>query len=296
MSQLPVIFHPDYVPEGLSHFDRLRAVADLVAQENLGVLIAPQPLAASGLQGLHDNAYVSAVLTGEMPLARSAYLPWSPGLVRSALLMLGGQLLGAQLAQTHGICINLACGFHHAHPARGGGFCIFNGLALVAHAFPALRVSVLDCDEHGGDGTEAFTQILPNLSATSLFGSRFGLRGTGKSRALRVPVGADIDVNALYLEVLEQAISEVLEEAPDLVLYQAGMDLHEHDPRATLKVSAHTLMRRDTLVLSSFKKAGIPVLVVMAGAYQSPDKVATLYRQTLHAANAVLPRITHTPR
>jgi len=104
-----------------------------------------------------------------MPLANSAYLPWSTLLVNACLHMLGGQLLGAQLALAHGRCINLACGFHHAHPNTGGGFCLFNGLALVAHAFPQLKIAVLDCDEHGGDGTEAFAQRLSNLHTFSVF-------------------------------------------------------------------------------------------------------------------------------
>lgn len=130
---------------------------------------------------LHDARYVEAVVHGQMPLAGSAYLPWSNALVDSCLHMLGGQMLAAQLAISHGLAINLACGFHHAHPDRGGGYCVFNGLALVAQQHPMWRVTVLDCDEHGGDGTEAFCALLPNLSAISIFGTRFGFRRHAES-------------------------------------------------------------------------------------------------------------------
>ena len=88
------------------------------------------------------------------------------------------RLLAAQINQRTLIALprSRVFGFHHAHPDTGGGFCVFNGLALVAHARPTLKVAVLDCDEHGGDGTEAFAKRLINLHTFSVFGSRFGVR------------------------------------------------------------------------------------------------------------------------
>jgi acetoin utilization deacetylase AcuC-like enzyme len=281
---VPLVFHPDYAPPSLPHFARLQAVAQLAQNQQLGVFHQPSPLQPDALMGLHDADYVDAFYAGRRPLANSAHLPWSPALVQAVSLMLGGQLLGAALAKQHGVAINLACGFHHAHPARGGGFCVFNGLALVAHAFPQWQVAVLDCDEHGGDGTEAFVDRLPNLTAISIFGSRFGLRGADRSRALRVPAPGTDDVDDRYLEVIDQALGELLDAAPDLVIYQAGMDSHCDDPRATLKVSTEALARRDARVFSSLRKANLPVLGVLAGAYQSPDITAGLYRSTLLAA------------
>jgi len=281
---LPLVYHPDYAPAGLEHFARLRVVAEMAQAEALGEFYLPQPVTRADLQGLHDDAYLDAVLTGTLPLASSAYLPWSAQLVNACLHMLGGQLLGAQLALTHGRCINLACGFHHAHPNTGGGFCLLNGLALVAHAMPKLKVAVLDCDEHGGDGTEAFAKRLSNLHTFSVFGSRFGVRGGLRSRALQVPGACTPAVDSLYLEVLDQALEEVLALAPDLVIYQAGMDSHEHDPRATLKVNTATLARRDQIVFATFRQAQIPVLGVLAGAYQGPQQVAELYLNLLLAA------------
>ncbi len=283
---LPLVYHPDYAPAGLEHFSRLRVVAEMAQVHRLGKFHLPQIIAKADLQGLHDDVYLDAVLTGKMPLAGSAYLAWSEQLVNACLYMLGGQLLGAQLALANGRCINLACGFHHAHPSTGGGFCILNGLALVAHAMPKLKVAVLDCDEHGGDGTEAFAKRLSNLHTFSVFGSRFGVRGGLRSRALQVPGAGTVAVNRLYLEVLDQALTEVLALAPDLVIYQAGMDSHEHDPRATLKLTTATLARRDQIVFATFKQAKIPVLGVLAGAYQGPQQVAEMYRNLLLAAGA----------
>ena len=284
--KLPLVYHPDYAPDQLAHFGRLRVVAEMAASEDLGQFHFPQPLTLSDLRGLHDDAYLDAMLSGTLPLASSAYLPWSETLVNACLHMLGGQLLGAQLALAHGRSINLACGFHHAHPNTGGGFCVFNGLALVAHAYPKLTVAVFDCDEHGGDGTEAFAKRMSNLNTFSVFGSRFGVRGGVRSRAFHVPGGGSETVNQLYLAVVDQVLDEILALAPDLVVYQAGMDSHEHDPRATLKLNTATLARRDQVVFATFRQAEIPVLGVLAGAYQGPQQVAEMYRNMLLAAGA----------
>jgi acetoin utilization deacetylase AcuC-like enzyme len=285
-----LVYHPAYQASGLAHFSRLEKTHEQLLPKSLVRVHAPQPVDPQSLRTLHDERYVDAVLHGHMPLAGSAYLPWSPGLVDACLHMLGGQLLAAQLARQHGLAINLACGFHHSHPTRGGGFCVFNGLALVAQQHPELRVAVLDCDEHGGDGTEAFCALLPNFSAISIFGTRFGVRGGVRSRALAVPRkfegggarGRD------YLAVLDQALHELLVAAPDLVLYQASADSHVQDPKSTLRLSSATLNERDWRVFRALLHAGIPVVVTVAGGYQQPAEVAALYLQTIQSASRAL--------
>lgn len=289
-ASVDLVYHPAYQASGLAHFSRLAKTRELLLQHPRVRVHTPDRLDPQCLRTLHEANYVEAVLHGQMPLAGSAYLPWSPGLVEACLHMLGGQMLGTQLARTHGLAINLACGFHHSHPARGGGYCVFNGLALVAHQHPELRVAVLDCDEHGGDGTEAFCAQLPNLSAISIFGTRFGVRGGVRSRALAVPreIEGEAASGRAYLDVLDQALDELIVAAPDLVLYQASADSHEQDPKSTLRLSSATLAERDLRVFRALLHAGIPVLVTVAGGYQLPFEVAALYMQTVQtAAHAV---------
>lgn len=280
-----LVYSPAYQRSRLAHFERLERAHAMGLSAGVVRVHEPDALDPEALRELHSPRYVDAVVRGEMPLAGSAYLPWSTALVDACLFMLGGQLLAARLALSQGLAINLACGFHHAHPDRGGGYCVFNGLALVAQQHPAWRVTVLDCDEHGGDGTEAFCALLPNLSAISIFGTRFGLRGGTRSRAFSVPREDVAGVSAEdYLAVLDQALSLILDEAPTIVLYQASADSHIDDPKATLRLSSETLAERDWRVFRALRAAGIPVLVTMAGGYQHPDVVAGLYAQTITLA------------
>lgn len=283
--QVDLVYDTAYLADDLPHFRRLGQTWALAVGLGLARGHAPDPLPDGLLEQLHDPLYVDAVRRGIAPLCNSAYLPWSPALVRACEAMLGGQLSAARIARRSGLCVNLACGFHHAHPQRGGGYCVFNGLALVALAHPELKVAVLDCDEHGGDGTEAYCALLPNLRAISVFGTRFGITGGERSLALRVPRDASGAAEpAGYLEVLDEALGRLLDDPPDLVLYQASADTHSADPRASLKLSTATLARRDQCVFATLRAAAIPVVVTLAGGYQAPGDVAALYLQTLRIA------------
>jgi acetoin utilization deacetylase AcuC-like enzyme len=245
---------------------------------------APAEVSLDALLRLHHRDYVEAMLSGSGALARTPYLPWSPGLVSACRHMLGGQLAAARRALADGCAVNIACGFHHAHPDRGGGYCVFNGLAHVAAELADLTVCVLDCDEHGGDGTEAFCGQLPNLEAISIFGSRFGIRGQPRSRALAVPRSDDEPSDAAFLGALDQALDSIVRRRPDLVLYQASTDSHIDDPKSTLRLTTETLATRDQRVLRLLAGTGIPVVISFAGGYQSAERVAVLQCHTLEIA------------
>jgi acetoin utilization deacetylase AcuC-like enzyme len=281
-TQIPCFYAPSYCPAApdpnAAHFARIALLQQMLAKQSHWRWCAATPISMQALEAVHAPHYVRAMCEGIAPLARSANLAWSQPLIDAAMAMVGGQLQGASTALAHGVALNLAIGFHHAFPAYGGGYCVFNGLAAVAALNPTRRILVLDCDEHGGDGTAAFANQLANLSTISIFGTRFGLQTNANTLALRVPVSEHTDQT--YLETLAQALDHALVQCPDLVLYQAGVDMHQHDPKATLKLSDATLKRRDRMVFSTLKAAGIPLLCSFAGGYQSPQTIAALYFET----------------
>jgi acetoin utilization deacetylase AcuC-like enzyme len=279
---LEVWYSADYACGGAAHFARLPATAERLAKDARFRIRKAEPIDTAWLSRLHAPAYVNAFLSGVGSAANSSYLPWSESLRRGVLAMLGGQLAAATHALDGGAAANLAIGFHHAHPDRGGGFCVFNGLALVALAHPTRNIAVLDCDEHGSDGTEAFCARLPNLWNFSLFGTRFGLRGGPRSRAFQVPRGAD--AASAFRTALDQALDELSALKPDLLLYQAGVDSHSADPRGTLNLSDADFAHRDRAVFALCRAAQLPVLLSFAGGYQSAETSAALYLATLAAA------------
>ncbi|MCQ4166637.1 hypothetical protein [Tahibacter harae] len=282
MRRLRIYYRSEYAPPQPFMLARLRALADSLAACPQVEMHAPQPIALSALRGLHSEDYLDAFLHGREPLASSQGVAWTPALRDATLAMLGGQLEAAQHAFAHGIAMNVARGFHHAWWARGGGFCALNGLALLAHHLPQKKVFVIDCDEHGGDGTEDFCTRLPNLYNASVFGTRYGY--VGGPRAWAFPVDVRRDGYAVYAAALEQIRSLLAGLRPDLLVYQAGVDCHRDDRKGRAGLSTHQLFRRDRSVFGMARELRIPLVFVVAGGYQDARILARLNRNTVRAA------------
>lgn len=283
--RIPAFFRPEYAPADEPSLARLGVTASKLARLGLATLKQPTPLAAEALTGLHEERYFRAFLSGEEPLASRHGIRWSPALRDATLAMLGGQLAATDLALDEGIAMNIARGFHHATPDVGSGFCPLNGLALVAHARPELRVMVIDCDEHGGNGTEEFAVRLPNLYNVSIFGTRFGCRGGVRSWAFQVRV-PEMGFER-YLDALRETEALVDAHRPGLLLYQAGADCHQNDPKSSTKLSTRQLFQRDLAVFRLARSRRIPIVFVVAGGYQHAERVARLNVNTVRAARMV---------
>jgi acetoin utilization deacetylase AcuC-like enzyme len=286
LKPLRVYFSARYAPSATPSLARLSGVARRLAACANVELCAPRALDLAALDGLHSAAYTAAFLAGEEPLASSQGIAWSPEVRDAVLAMLGGQLDGAAHALAQGVAMNLARGFHHAGPARGGGFCAMNGLALVAHHWSGKRIFVIDCDEHGGDGTEEFCSRLPNLYNATIFGTRYGCRGAARSWLF--PVDVRRQGFAAYRRALDDVAGLLQQHRPDLILYQAGVDCHRDDPKGgRAGLSTLQLFQRDRLVFGMARAQAIPLLFVVAGGYQDARKLAALNLNTVKAALGV---------
>lgn len=286
----PIIgyYAPAYATDDSPLLARLAVAAERMQELGLVAFRQPQPLDIARLAGLHSERYLHAFEHGIAPLASSQGIPWTPAVRDATLAMLGGQLAAVDTALETGIALNLARGFHHAVPERGSGYCPINGLALVAKEHPDKRVFVIDCDEHGGNGTEEFAALLPNLFNFSIFGTRFGCRGGTRSWA--VPVRVREQGFEAYRAALVQAGEEAVAQRADLILYQAGADCHIDDPKSRARLSRSELFHRDLMVFELARRHGIPLVFVVAGGYQRPDRVARLNINTVRAARWVYSR------
>ena len=263
---------------------KLAPVARQVLEKGFAEIVDPGSIEVEKLRRLHAPEYVGAFLNGRNPLASSQGWEWTPQIRDGVLAIQAGQLVGARLALDHGIAANIAQGFHHAIYSQGSAYRTFNGLALVAQEYPQKSVSVLDCDEHGGNGTEEFTRRLPNLSQCTIHGSRFGCCGTERSRCFTLQ--AVTNNFGIYESALEQSFAQILQWRPDLLLYQAGADPHINDPLGTLGMTTEQMKQRDQIVFQFCARNSLPVLFVLAGGYQKPieTKLAPLHVNTFETA------------
>lgn len=283
--RIPAYFCDAYAPAEVPLLARLGTTRDTLQRLGLVDLYTPSAIDPAVLDGLHDPEYLQAFLHGHDPLASRQGIPWSERVRDAALSMLGGQLEAAQHAIGNGgIAMNIARGFHHAHPATGSAFCPLNGLALLAHVMPERRIMVIDCDEHGGNGTEEFAAQMPNLHAVSIFGTRFGCRGGVRSWAFHVTREQGFPS---YLRALHTTAALIEQVQPDLLIYQAGADCHRNDPKSLLRLTAREMFERDLFVFDVARKHGLPTLFVIAGGYQQAEHVARLNANTARAARMV---------
>lgn len=283
--KLNVFYSSSYVCTSAPVLARLATTAEELKQFPFVKFVVPRPFDPKLLEGIHSARYIDAFMQGQEPLASSQGIKWTPGIRDATLAMLSGQIEGVDSAFENGIAMNIARGFHHAVRERGSGYCPMNGLALVAHTFPGKRVLVLDCDEHGGNGTEEFAAEFPNLFNVSIFGTRFGCIGGTRSWAFQV--SAKSEGFDKYLAVLQRAESLIKELRPDILLYQAGADCHEKDPKSRTGLTTEEMFHRDCFVFQIAKSNAIPILFMVAGGYQHPKKIAELNANTVRAAESI---------
>ena len=233
----------------------------------------------------HCPQYVSDIVAGTLDhkARRRLGLPWSEGLVKRTCIAPMGTLLTAQLALRQGLACHLAGGTHHAHYDFGSGFCIFNDLAFAAKQLLASgaveRLLVFDCDVHQGDGTAAMLADEPRAFTCSLHCEKnFPVRKQKSDLDVGLPLGmTDRDYLDTVFETLEQLLDLV---QPDLVFYDAGVDIFQHDPLGRLHISEQGIADRDRGVLARCRQRNVPVATVIGGGYDD-DRDALAQRHAI---------------
>ncbi|MEM9810552.1 MAG: histone deacetylase [Pseudomonadota bacterium] len=246
----------------------------------------------SDILSVHTGDYLRSLEDGTIdPKAmRRIGFPWSPQIPKRGRRTVGGALAAAREALRTGLSGQLAGGTHHAHADFGSGFCIFNDQAVVATVLleerAVDRVAIIDLDVHQGDGSAAILQKRPDVFILDVFGAKnFPFRKVPSD--LDVPL-TDHTEDALFLGAIAERLPEVWQFAPDLVLYQAGVDPLVHDKLGRLDISFDGLKARDRLVLEGCRKRGIPCSMAIGGGYSDPiEPTVIAYAGTYEVAKDV---------
>jgi acetoin utilization deacetylase AcuC-like enzyme len=284
---LHVVHHPDYVVTGQGgahQFSKYGAVMDVLRAGPLAEH-RPEPMPRTWIDAAHDPAYVDAVLTASVAPAveRRIGFPVTPAVARRAVLSQGGTWLATKLALQHGYAANAAGGSHHAMRDTGAGYCVFNDLAIAALRLlgegDARRILIVDLDVHQGDGTAAILAGRDDVATLSVHSEKnFPARKARSTLDIALPDGTGDDA---YIAALAPALDEMIEQiCPDLILYQAGVDVHADDKLGRLSLTDGGIAARDRMVAERARALGIPLASVMGGGYG--DDVMVVARR--HAA------------
>ena len=302
---LPLIYHPIYsqldLPEGhrypiMKYHHLHQAVLEKLGSEDWGGKIEffqPTPLSTDEIKRVHSEEYVDLLVTGAMPAAKMRRIgfPWSEALITRTLTSTAGTVLTAEKALEHGIAIHLSGGYHHAHEDFGSGFCLFNDLAIAAkhmldHEYVD-KVMIIDSDVHHGDGTATLCKDEGDIITLSFHCDKnFPARKPDSD--LDVPFRRDTDDETFLMtfkEVVQMAINL---HRPDMVIYDAGVDIHTDDELGYFNVSTEGIFERDRFLMQLMKDRGIPVAAVVGGGYRSEHAdLVPIHMQLLNAAEFV---------
>jgi acetoin utilization protein AcuC len=253
-------------------------------------LFEPELAVDEDLRLAHSDDYVQFVeraaanrhsLSGDTPL--------NPKVPRAARLIVGSALKAGELVAEGGFRIaeGVGGGLHHAGRDYGGGFCVFNDVAICALALLKRhgleRVLVFDSDAHAGNGTmDIFYEdpkvlfisvhqdpktIYPGTGFIDQIGSG---RGEGYTVNIPLPRRADDECMELVLERIFKPLARAFR--PQAIIRNGGSDPHFGDGLATLGLTFAGLRSIGVAVAEAASVAGCGAVDLCCSGY-NPETV-----------------------
>jgi acetoin utilization deacetylase AcuC-like enzyme len=191
------------------------------------------------------KAGLTSLSTGDTDISRGSF----EAAVHAAGVCLNAVDLVMEGEAGNAFCIVRPPG-HHARPAQGMGFCLFNNIAIAARyaqqKFGVERVAIADWDVHHGNGTQDIFYTDRSVFFFSTHQSPW-YPGTGDLEEIGEGAGKGTTLNCPYpagsgreqiLGAFRGKLAPLMDEfRPDLVLISAGFDSRLGDPLGHFRLS-----------------------------------------------------------
>ena len=255
-------------------------------------LIEPQSITIDDVLLVHTRTYVNRFINGllERKELLRLGLPWSEQLVQRVFSVLGGTAQAITTAFEEGISINLAGGTHHAFADHGEGYCVFNDFVVGLRRTRLQRdlvTLIIDLDVHQGNGTAVLCKDDPRTFTFSMHGMHnYPSQKEKSSLDVSLP---DNTTDKQYLRQLKRILPQLFEQTkPDLVMYQAGVDVLKNDRFGKLALTMQGIADRDRFVMESARKAHVPLVAALGGGYApNIQEIVTAHCQTVQIATEI---------
>lgn len=221
--------------------------------------------------------------------AKATGFPQSIEMVEREVDIASGTYNLALHALKFGCGFNIAGGTHHAFSDHGEGYCLLNDQAIAANLLLrnnlVKKVLIVDLDVHQGNGT---AEIFKNDDRVFTF-SMHGARNYPTQKMI-----SDLDISLpcktgdkAYLKRLQETLPAIIElQKPDVVFYQAGVDVLENDKFGRLSLTLNGCRSRDEIVFENCSEMNIPIIVTMGGGYNRDfSKILKAHVQTFEVAS-----------
>lgn len=239
---------PMSVPDSPEPKRRIRNLLDVSGLLQKLVEIRPEEATDEQLSRVHDPHYVRRVRAvgeaGGGELTRFAHIgPKGDRIARcaaGAAITGVDALLGGAVDSAYAL---IRPAGHHAGRSGGGGFCIFNNVAIGAmHALSVhglKRIAIVDWDVHHGNGTQEIFWEDGRVLAISIHQEMLHAGGGGAVEELGSGEGLGTTLNVplppgsgegAYFAVMDELVIPALERfRPELIIVASGLDAGSHD-------------------------------------------------------------------
>ena len=252
------------------------------------ILQEPQPATKQDLLRVHSSTYVDLIARlAEENEPYDIETPVSPQIYEAAMLIIGGAITAGEAIYKGSVnrAIALGGGYHHAGKDYGGGFCLFNDIAILTEflreKYHVHRVLNLDYDVHFGNGTSDIFYSDPSFLYISIhqdprtiypgtgFIDQVG-NGPGEGYNVNIPLPPGTS-DETYLYAVNEIFTPLAEEfEPDIILANGGSDAHFADSLGRLQLTSQGFFQLSRLIAKVSEKVCNGKLVLMVGSGYNP--------------------------
>ncbi|UUM31337.1 histone deacetylase family protein [Vibrio japonicus] len=303
---IPLIYHSIYselmLPNGHRYpINKYRLLHEHIAEkcstdadwQRTFQFVEPSAVTLDEVKQTHCEDYVAALVDGSLPAAKMRRIgfPWSEFLITRTLTSSGGTCHTVEQAIEKGIAIHLSGGYHHAHYDFGSGFCLFNDLVLAAKRALSHdgidKILIVDSDVHHGDGTATLCADESDIVTLSFHCAKnFPARKPDSDMDVALPrETTDEEFLESFYSVVEMAVNL---HQPDMILYDAGVDIHQDDELGYFNISTEAILQRDRFMFGLARQKALPIACVVGGGYRSKHQdLVPIHMQLIEAAKEI---------
>ena len=144
---LPVVNHEDYFAKiGDDHkfpINKFGELANYLLSKKIVKKFHKQyPCSFETLNHAHSAKYIHNIKNKTLNKegVKKIGFPLIDSVVQRSLMATGGTVLSSKLAIKYGVSCNTAGGSHHANYDEGGGYCVFNDVAVATHYLSLIHI------------------------------------------------------------------------------------------------------------------------------------------------------------
>ena len=251
--------------------------------------IQPHQASREDLLRVHKEGYVNLIFNlAKENRPYDVETPVSPEILEGALLISGSAIeCGKTIMENKAkLAVSLGGGHHHAGRDYGGGFCLFNDVAILVEYLRAKygvqRFLILDHDVHFGNGTSDIYYQDPEVLYISLHqdprtiypGTGFTWQigqGDGEGYNINVPLPPRTGDNT-YLYALKETFVPLAEEfEPQIIITNGGSDPHFMDNLGNLGLTVKGFFELSKVIREMADQICDGRVVLIPGSGYNPD-------------------------